>query len=173
MKNDELKEKAWLDDKGQILCESKLKKVCRHWSPTQWEDYLSSTEGRQIETLLDNSSSIESLSQEDHDKVLSAITNGVDVNLFPRLQETIAEALKQISKNQRQILHYLFWQDLSLKETAQILGVSKAAIQNARDRALTRIGGMLLQVASKPSPADEKVNKTASWETSHKSRSQR
>lgn len=158
MKSDDSKNKPWLKSDGQTMSDLELKQVCAHWSPQQWEDYLSTLDGKQMELLLDDPTAIENVSQEDHDKALLAISDEIDGSSHPSLQEVITKILKRIPKNQRQVLNYIFWEDLSLSEAARRLGVTRSAVQHTRDRALKRVHKMLLQVTSRECSVNQVKN---------------
>ena len=44
--------KPWLKTDGSFKSEASIKESCKSWSPAEWEEYLESIEGKQIENAL-------------------------------------------------------------------------------------------------------------------------
>ncbi len=57
----------WLNPDGTPKSEEEITRSCKSWSPSDWEDYLKSTEINQEEVLLDDPVLIEEYSQEASD----------------------------------------------------------------------------------------------------------
>jgi RNA polymerase sigma factor (sigma-70 family) len=55
------------------------------------------------------------------------------------------QTLDQLPKRQREILHLVFYEDLSLKETADVLSISLGAVRKHYHRAKKRLRGLLEQ----------------------------
>ncbi len=139
--------KIWTQKDGLPMSDEEIKKVCHSWSASDWETYLDSTvDVKQKELLMENSSMMgrlsENLSQEDHEKVFSPAT---DPKNFLHLEEILGEIINQLSENQRQVLHHIFWENLSLGGASKKLGVSRVAVKYTKDRALKRISDLLLK----------------------------
>jgi RNA polymerase sigma-70 factor (ECF subfamily) len=63
-----------------------------------------------------------------------------------RLKEQFfAEAMRLLTERQREIMQLVFYHDLSLKETGQVLNISTGAVSRQYDRAKKRLVGWLHQ----------------------------
>jgi RNA polymerase sigma-70 factor (ECF subfamily) len=60
-------------------------------------------------------------------------------------QARFRQALDQLPERQREILHLVFYEDLSLQETADVLNISLGAVRKHYDRAKKRLRGLLEQ----------------------------
>ena len=149
--------KPWLDSSGEIKSDSELKRVCQNWSSEQWEDYLSTIGGFQTEIILDEPKSIESLSQLKYDTEFQSMISSVEFKDLSSLKKIIREILTQIPENQRKVLDFLFWQDLSVRGTAKRMKISRSAVQQTKDRALKSVAKMIFYVASKSSNSNDTV----------------
>ena len=147
MKGEPFTRKPWIDAKGQRLDDSLLKVACRNWSSQDWEEYLSTLETNSGENILERGEDIENLSQEKYEEALLAVSEELDEKQFPHLKRVFIQIMKQIPERQRKVLHYLFWEGLSVSATARRMGVSRPAIQQTRDRALKRVTEKLLQIS--------------------------
>ena len=137
--------KPWLNEKEQPLATTEIKAICSQWNSQTWEDYLSSLEAPQTELLLDDPDTIDEYSQEEFS--LSNIMS--TANDFPRLKELISKILGHLPKNQRIVIHSIFWEGIGVNNLAKKTGVSKSAIQQTRDRALKQISRILLDTIIK------------------------
>lgn len=63
-----------------------------------------------------------------------------------RLRSAIDTALRQLPERQRQVFILREWQELSVKETAQVLGCSEGTIKQHHFRALQSLRGLLTEV---------------------------
>ena len=131
-KNSQEKIKPWLNKNGEPFSDEELKKRSSSWAMQEWEDYLSSLEVDTTEILLEDPSKIEFLSETEHLKSLEAISEDNELNA-PKLRALIKAMLNYIPENQKQVIHNLYWEKLTLAEISRRLGVSKTAVRtNAR-----------------------------------------
>ncbi len=144
----------WMNHKNQLKSNKEILEICPHWSTGQWEGYLSSTDGKRTESLMEDAHFTENTSQEDYKSVLPSASKEKNLKL---LKETLGEILKQLSDNQRQVIHCLFWENLSFGEISKELGVSRVAILQTKDRALKKISKLLLKEVSRRNGSFEEV----------------
>jgi RNA polymerase sigma factor (sigma-70 family) len=58
-------------------------------------------------------------------------------------QRTVAAALRKLPRRQREAVVLRYYLDLSVEETAQVMGVSLGTVKSATHRALTAVGRTL------------------------------
>ena len=138
-----------MDENGQPLSTSELKSISKGWSRSTWEDYLSSLEVLRVETLLEDPTPIDQLSQEDYEKCLPGSKEEKDL---PALKKVLGEIIIRLSEKQQKVLRHIFWEDLSLDEIARKYGVSKASIRRTRDRALKQAKNYYLELSQEETP---------------------
>ena len=78
---------------------------------------------------------------------MPAVPQTEDPTLALERSETQArfqQALAQLSARQQQTLHLVFYEDLSLQETAEAIGISVGAVRKHYGRAKARLRDLLL-----------------------------
>ena len=146
MSKEQLKlNEPWLDENGQPLPMDKLRTLSKEWSYETWENYLSSIETPRKEALLRNPRLVEELSEEEYKKTLPS---SMPTETISHLRTALEKILPCLPKKQRQVLECIFWENLSLSETAKKFGVTKGAIQNTKRRAFVNIMGLMLEISS-------------------------
>jgi RNA polymerase sigma-70 factor (sigma-E family) len=63
--------------------------------------------------------------------------------LLAEEQRTVAAALRKLPRRQREAVVLRYYLDLSVEETAQVMGVSQGTVKSATHRALTAVGRTL------------------------------
>lgn len=127
-------EMPWLDCHGRTLSDPVLKFETKNWNEKTWEAYLKSIETPIRETLISES-------------VFNCLVDKQTGSIFLNSQEACSEALRekiersvlQLSKRQQQIVHMIFWKNLSEREIARILGITRPTVQVTKKRALQRL----------------------------------
>lgn len=138
--------KSWLNADGSMKSEQEIKISCVNWSPEMWEEYLKNFESSQKEMLLEQANDSESLSEE---KFARLYLNLIQQEEYPKLRKVIKAALYSLPKNEQQVLHALYWEELSQREAAKKLSLSRTTLTNYRDRGLKRLADMMISGAIK------------------------
>lgn len=131
-------ETPWLDIHGRALPDDVLKIESKSWSEKTWADYLETIETPMRETLAS-------------ENIFNCALDKQCDNIFLNAQEACSEALKkkiercvlQLSKRQQQIVHMIFWKNLSEREIARLLGVTRPTVQVNKKRALRRLQNLI------------------------------
>ena len=131
----------WLKSDGTLKSEEEIKRSCKSWSPSVWEDYLKTLEVDQEEAVLDDPVLIEEHSQEADDNYYNSV---LSVKEFPVLKKHLFDSIKELTFKQRGVLRLLFWDGLNLREVGQKMGVSTYAVARMRDRALKGLGLVMI-----------------------------
>ncbi len=141
--------KPWMNGKSQLRSDKEISEICHDWSMDEWEEYFSTTvDVQRTENLMEEASLVENISQKDYESIFPSASNKKN---FKFLEAAFQEIFKNLSDHQRQVLNYLFWEDLNLSEIAKKLCVTRMAIQSTKDRALKRISKLLLQEVARRS----------------------
>jgi len=133
--------KFWLNEDGSAMSEEELKLASSQWTANEWELYLESLEHQSKDILMDAPELSENLSQEKHTHFVDLLSNGKD---FSVMKSRIAEALNELSIKQKYVVKQLFWEDRKLRQVADAMGISSVAVLKLRDRALKKVGLLLL-----------------------------
>ena len=140
----------WLKSDGTSKSEEEIKRSCKNWGPSVWEDYLKTFEVEQKEILLKNPSCIEKYSQEEIDIQKQ---NVLSEREFPIFKKYLFEAVKELTFKQRVVLSQIFLEGQILRVVGENMEISTYAVARIRDRALRRLGLVLIkrmtEVASK------------------------
>jgi RNA polymerase sigma factor (sigma-70 family) len=122
--------KPWEDGFGRVLSTARLREVSRDWSEETWQEYLETLEGQPDDFLVDNyDDAIRTYTQEDPEEEslpstdLAAITRGIE-----RLQPM-----------EQTVIRSMFWQGMSEREVAELLGTSRRAVMNIKADALKKL----------------------------------
>ena len=122
--------KPWLNNKGLLISDVKLKKISQNWDQNTWEEYLSYIESPRTESII----------RDDHYNSLAEIHsmygNSDESN---NQQKEILLALKKLTKKQQKIIFLIFWEGFSSREIATRMNISSAAVQKIKNRALNSL----------------------------------
>lgn len=133
---------SFLKADGTFKSEEEIKKSCKNWNPSVWEDYLKTLEVEQEEILLEDPSRIEDHSQEESDIHRQNVPSK---NELPILKRYLFEAVKELTYKQRAVLSQIFLEGLTLKMVGQNMEISAYAVARVRDRALRSLGLVLIK----------------------------
>jgi DNA-binding CsgD family transcriptional regulator len=131
-------ETPWLDVNGKTMPDEYLKMHSQGWSMETWVEYLKSLETPMRETLISDHAFNQKLDQQSE-------------NFFERAQclcptalaNKVSQAIERLSGRQSQILQMVFWQNLSEREVANQLGISRPSVQVMKKRAIKRLESIL------------------------------
>ena len=135
-------QRPWLDKNGQHKSDDEIKKICKSWTGTLWEEYLKSFEEAQREVLFKTPLDIERFSNEGHEQARRNFHSRSD---FPLLKKKIAGVVEKLTLKEQEVIRLLYWERVSLRESAAILKTSKSSVSRLRDRALYRLEAILAQ----------------------------
>ena len=135
-------EKPWLKSDGTHKSDREIKRSCKDWSPSVWENYLRTVEIEQEEILLDDPLLTEEYSQEEHDLYCRSV---FDVKDLPNLKEALLQAFEGLTSKQKQVLNQIFFEKMNLREVGYCIGISSHGVARIRDRALRSVGLILVQ----------------------------
>ena len=128
--------RPWTDSRGRKLRDSSLKIRSRSWSPATWEEYLSSLDSPETESLLPN-----------FDRLLHqyGVQNAVDPSESYFESEVnnnsteIRQAMRKLTRKERRVIRLLYWNGLTDGEIATKLKLAKTTVQATRRRALKKM----------------------------------
>lgn len=129
----------WLDKNGKPLLLKKLKKVVQNWSPETWSRYLESLETYQREYTPEDLDLYDELT---HTRGLSEFFKSLPTPDY-YLEKNLRAAINQLTENQKKVLLGLYYFKASQRQLAEELSVSKTAIYQTKERALTSLRRIL------------------------------
>lgn len=104
-------------------------------------DYISSERRRQTRFIFMDDVSPQELEVHLGDDSFSIWTKS---NYHIHLQDpSVAEIIQDLSKRDREVLYYLFYEEITTKEAAELLGVSQQAIAKNKQKLLGRLNNGL------------------------------
>ncbi|MFK7826806.1 MAG: sigma-70 family RNA polymerase sigma factor [Oligoflexales bacterium] len=134
-------QKPWLDKNGEPLSDEKIMKIKDDWSLDTWEEFLTSqVEYARQESLLDSPDEIDTC-QSGYTEIAGEFEAG---DKFTFLHFQVKKYLRHLNQREKKIIRALFWEGLSQRELAEQYGLSRAAITGTRDRALKKLGSLLI-----------------------------
>lgn len=132
-------ERPWLDANGQLYSNAALKEISKGWSSRTWEHFLSETVDKtQLDALV--APYKYDLMCEEADLHWSEIA----VSGFSAAHvSALLKAMRRLTKQQSQILRHLYWDGMSIRQTAQQMGVSKTLVSIQKDNSLKKLKGLI------------------------------
>ncbi len=134
--------KPWLNKDGQTKRDDELKKICRTWSAATWEAYLSTLDTPLREQLVPTQELNKVPQSGSYAEVYQALLQQSE---YPKFEKAMDAASRVLTATERKVIHFLFWDKLSLQEAATLLGVHKSSVVIYRNRALKKLGNKLIR----------------------------
>ena len=125
----------WLNKKGFFKNDYQLKKISQKWDEKTWEDYLSSLEPEQSESLI--SPYRYDILKEEFPFPWYEIRP--DSKRTKNLKKPLHNALHWLSEKQLKIIFFIFFKGLSVRETALRMNISPTGVENLKTRALNSL----------------------------------
>jgi RNA polymerase sigma factor (sigma-70 family) len=154
----------WQDDNGRMLSDESLMTQTQGWKQETWDDYLTSLESPLRETLISDPACIHKLNNQS-----GSFFELSQCSCSRALSTKVGRALEHLSGRQRQVLQMTFWKNLSERDIANLLEISRSTVQVMKKRAIKRLELILkedrksITIESKPSiNLKEVLNQTAS-----------
>lgn len=122
--------KPWLDNKGNILNDTDLKKASCSWDQNTWEDYLLYIDCPRSESLLDDSF---------YGNLCETTQIQYEEDINSRDKIIVQEAINNLTEKQQKIIFYIFWEGLTIREIALRMNISGAAVQKIKNRAVNSL----------------------------------
>lgn len=137
----------WLNSKGQMLPDKKLKDISRRWDQETWEKYLNYLDGTISEQQI-HPNDYEKMSEKMEKSCWDLTQSDAD-----RDSKSLVNTLfKELSTHQRKILKMIFWEGRSERFIARELNISRGTVNTIRKRALKRLNALLRPEVSAISP---------------------
>lgn len=139
MKNETQNQKSWLDNNGQMLTDENLKEVSKSWSAETWEQFLSSTVDRDMSSLETTVDNFEELLEQTSEGIAWGSSSKLPIAISRRIQE----AMRLLTKQQKQILQLHFWGEMSERQIAQYMEISQQTVHVSKKSSLSKIKDFL------------------------------
>jgi RNA polymerase sigma factor (sigma-70 family) len=107
---------------------SSLRKESKNWSSKQWEEYLQSIECPRSESLLD---------PKQYKDLIE--TTELQYQSTEESDGCLDEILDLLPKGEKKALELIYWDDLSQREAAKVMGIERANLRSKISRALAKI----------------------------------
>jgi len=118
----------------------KLKIEAQSWSPEQWEEHLQSTEGNLKEDYLDNANTTENVVSEDYADLIYSSNIDEKLSKQPRFKRSIKRILSDhLTPAEQRAVWKIYWENMTQRQAAEALGVSRRAVRLALDQAHRKI----------------------------------
>ncbi|MGE0172454.1 MAG: RNA polymerase sigma factor [Oligoflexales bacterium] len=136
----------WLNPDGSEKGADELKRISECWKPSDWENYLASTETYLREEYLKKGLSVEKVAQEDYTAALVEILH---LEEYPALSNEVQRIVGNLNPRHRAIIHLRYWENKTLQEIAEIVGISRQGVEKALRTSHKRIEERLRIIAAK------------------------
>lgn len=136
----------WLNPDGSNKSTDELKRISERWKPSDWENYLASTETYLREEYLKKGLSVEKVTQEDYTAALVEILH---LEGYPALSKEVQRIIESLNPRHREIIHLRYWENKTLYEIAAIVGISRQGVEKALRTSHKRIEDRLRIIAAK------------------------
>lgn len=143
--------KPWQGKDGRLLPNEKLKEIAREWGSEAWEEFLEGTVDVPLEEALLDGPASACLS--DSDK--ATYQDLLDQKETPQLERMFRDLMNRLTIRERAVLVRLFWHGQTQAVVASELKVARGSVRNYRNRALKKIGGMMVEYLSNSGVLDE------------------
>lgn len=138
--------KPWLDDKGQLLTDTELKRAKDSWRAEDWDNYLKETVEKPLRELpVGGAEEVAQLS----DRAPYDYNDLFEIDDRTFLSHTLEESMKKLTIRERAVLKGLFWEGLSQREIAKKLQISRSAVLFNYKQGLQKLGEHLVKKVSK------------------------
>jgi len=118
----------------------KLKAEARSWTHDDWEEHLQSTEGNLKEDYLDNASTTENVASENYADLIYSSNIDHKLSKEPRFKRSIKRILSDhLSPAEQRAVWKIYWENMTQRQAAEALGVSRRAVRLALDLAHRKI----------------------------------
>ena len=129
--------RPWLSTDGSMLPDEEIKALSKDWSAETWEQFLT-------ETVEKESSYQRDLPAFVSPTALDCFSETIWEGSTSDAMDDIAKGLRRICRNhltprQQHIVRATFWQSLSERQIADLLGVSRSTVRTQKLRALEKI----------------------------------
>ena len=126
------------DEKNNILdfrldTEAKTKEDSEKWNKSQWEQHLKTIESNSKEASLGKAHFCKLLSNQAHEERWGIKRTDA---LGESVKRRLCEAMAALPEKHRQCLHLIFWEGLTLNDTARRLGVCLKTVKRWKAKAL-------------------------------------
>lgn len=133
--------KPWLDENGVRRSEGEIRSLAEKWGDKTWEEFLKDTVEKPLkDTLLKglNYETIEAQVRETYQEMIST-------DFCPDLVGLVEMLINHLTIRERCVVHSLFWAGKSQSETAKELSLSKSSVRTYQNRALKKMGTLLIK----------------------------
>lgn len=124
----------WQDDNGNLAQDSDLEVISKAWDIETWNRYLSTMDTSTLESILPSTTYLRLIEMQP-DKI-SEIEPEINQS---RRKQKVREKVERLPMRQRKIVKLLFWEDLSEREVAKKLQISRSTVKTQKRRALEAI----------------------------------
>ena len=126
----------WLDRRGRMPTNEKLKTVSKNWDGSTWENYLGWQDGISCESMI-SPQKYERLKESMEHSIFEPSLNATED--LPSNKLDLTMLLHRLTTRQRQIIKLVFWESLSDREIAKQLSISRGTVQDLRERSLQKL----------------------------------
>ncbi len=139
--------KPWLNADGTTKTEEEIRKICRTWLPSVWEEYLQTFEVNQADTPVKPKTAeklMDSLSPKDLARGIFGYSENLELDHF---KPFVARAIKSLTQRQYIVLKKIYWHQQTLSQIATELGVCKSAVHKSHQSALKKLRALFPEMA--------------------------
>ena len=149
-------QKPWLDQHGKLYSDGALRTISQHWSTEIWESFLRETVDRPLREEPQTPQQLDRFSKEEICKFwLDLQPKDVSSNQKFMLGNLIR---RKLTPRQQQVLRLIYWEGMSERAAAKVLGVDRSTVAASKKRSLRKLKGLLENTPATPATSKGKSN---------------
>ena len=139
--------KPWEIAPGKVASDAEIKKRSKTWSHRTWEAFLAATvEVAGSESVGEQFDLSDSCSNEQHEELQFIMETG-ESSMRGFIKEWLYEAIENLKARERRIIVCRYWHNMSDREIARKLKISKSTMRRMEEQARQKLGSELIKIA--------------------------
>lgn len=124
----------WLDGRGNLLNNEELKTVSKNWDQHTWEGFLDCQDGTCSESMI-SPNRYDRIAENLECSIFDPAADENETSLTP----DVSFLMRLLTRRQRKVIQMIFWHNLTEREIARRLKISRVSVQVLKRRSLEKL----------------------------------